>query len=98
MRDIPFKYKIERTVMQGYERAGMKGNFMQALCFLTRNTRNLYCHAYQSYLWNKLASYRIQTFGNKVVNGDIVAKRRDAFLVDVEGEEEINEVEGEAEE
>jgi len=32
------------------------------------------------------------------VNGDIVAKRRDAFLVDVEGEEEINEIEGETEE
>lgn len=28
LRDIPFKCKIERTLIQGYERAGMKNNFL----------------------------------------------------------------------
>lgn len=89
LRDIPFKYKIERTLVQGYERVGMKGNFLQALSFLNRNARNLYCHAYQSYLWNKLASHRILTHGKILVKGDIVAKRREAFLDVDEVEEEI---------
>lgn len=41
-----------------------------------------------------MASFRISTFGNKLVLGDLVAKRREAFLVDedIEGdllEEEV---------
>ncbi|EAR87715.1 tRNA pseudouridine synthase D (macronuclear) [Tetrahymena thermophila SB210] len=99
LRDIPFKYKIERTLLQGYERVGMKNNFLQAICFLNRSTRNLYCHAYQSYIWNLLASYRIQTLGNQLVKGDIVAKKRENFLIDVEAEvEEENGQEEEQEE
>lgn len=80
LRDIPYKFKIERTLIQGYERGGMKRNFLTALCFLARNTRNLYCHAYQSYIWNRLASERVKKFGKSLVIGDLVSTRREELL------------------
>ncbi|EGR27709.1 pseudouridine synthase, putative [Ichthyophthirius multifiliis] len=79
LKNISFKYKIERTVIQGYEKCGMNGNYMQAICQLNRSTRALYCHAYQSYLWNQLASIRIEKYGKKIILGDIVAKRKEFF-------------------
>lgn len=36
--------------------------------------RDLYPHAYQSFVWNKLASLRMKKFGKKLAIGDIVAK------------------------
>lgn len=39
---------------------------------IPRNTRLLYLHAYQSYLWNTVASRRLQKYGLKVLPGDII--------------------------
>ena len=57
--------------MQGLEREH-KNNLVGALGFLQRNTQLLYLHAYQSLLWNKAVSYRIQKFGYQVLIGDLV--------------------------
>lgn len=37
-----------------------------------KNTRLICAHAYQSYLWNKAASKRIQEFGTSCIVGDLV--------------------------
>lgn len=54
-----------------------EGDHHSALMSLSRNTRSLYVHAYQSLLWNKVASKRIKGFGLVTLKGDI----------DVEGNE-----------
>jgi len=47
-------------------------NFNGALLSLPRNHRNMYLHAYQSLLWNLVASDRIKTHGLKVLPGDLI--------------------------
>jgi tRNA pseudouridine13 synthase len=34
--------------------------------------KTLYCHALQSYVWNKVVSRRIRDYGLVLVEGDIV--------------------------
>ena len=48
-------------------------NFKNALLAIPRNNRTMYIHAYQSYVWNKLLSFRIQKYGPaKVLLGDLL--------------------------
>lgn len=44
---------------------------------LPRNAREIYAHAYQSYLWNKMASARIELSSKDVLLGDLVLKNED---------------------
>lgn len=47
-------------------------DFQGAILTITRGMRNLYLHAYQSYVWNHAASYRWAKYGSKVMPGDLV--------------------------
>lgn len=42
--------------------------------------RIMYVHSYQSLVWNKVVSRRIQTYGLKPVLGDLVIKTGNLFL------------------
>lgn len=62
--------------LQGLQRK--RQDFVGALQGIPRNTRNLYVHAVQSYVWNLAVSRRIQHFGcSRVVAGDLVLKDAD---------------------
>ena len=57
--------------MQGLRKQA--GNHAHALHQVPRNSRHLYVHAYQSYLWNAAASHRVRTHGAMAaVAGDLV--------------------------
>ena len=57
--------------MQGLRK--QPGNHAHALHQVPRNSRHLYVHAYQSYLWNAAASHRVQAHGAEAaVAGDLV--------------------------
>ena len=60
----------------------MKTAQVGALEEIPRQQRLLYCHAYQSYLWNKVVSRRIRTYGIKVMAGDLVIKRKGDIVED----------------
>jgi len=57
---------IERAMVEGLKRTGGTKNWLQALLAIPRNIRNLYPHAYQSYIWNKVASQRVEQHGHKL--------------------------------
>jgi tRNA pseudouridine13 synthase len=49
---------------------------MGAILSITRGMRMMYIHAYQSYVWNFVASRRWSTYGATVIVGDLVLSER----------------------
>ena len=68
----------------------MKTVKVGALDEIPRQQRLLYCHAYQSFLWNKVVSRRIRAYGMKVLVGDLV-KKKDGDTVEENGEQRSKE-------
>ena len=50
---------VESFLLEGLSKFGSKDT-VSALKYIPRNTRLMYVHAYQSYLWNKVVSRRIK--------------------------------------
>jgi tRNA pseudouridine13 synthase len=59
----------ERAVLKGLNRH--LDNPLEALRSLSHNMRMFYVNAYQSYIWNLVASKRIEKYGSKVMKGDL---------------------------
>lgn len=68
----------ERTVLQGLKRYQ---NSLEALKCLHFRVRTFWIHAYQSYVWNKMASERLELYGQKAVVGDLIVGDDDKVLV-----------------
>jgi tRNA pseudouridine13 synthase len=60
----------ERIVLQGLKRYGSEDPRAAFKC-LHFGIRTFYINAYQSFIWNKVASERMERFGPKVIIGDL---------------------------
>lgn len=65
-----------------------EGTYFDALMQVPRNLRVMYGHAYQSYVWNRVASARMRLHGAAVVAGDLVVDTAAGeAIVPTEGED-----------
>ncbi|KAL3204621.1 hypothetical protein MRX96_011610 [Rhipicephalus microplus] len=68
---LPHRGCIEGLLLRALTKGGAT-NYLGALLALPRNVRLLYLHGYQSYVWNRLVSRRVQRFGLTVLPGDLL--------------------------
>ncbi|DAZ94784.1 TPA: hypothetical protein N0F65_002397 [Lagenidium giganteum] len=68
---MPMSRQAERSILQGLKRHGER-SYDRALDSLPFARRLMYIHAYQSYVFNMMASFRIRRYGRQAVEGDLV--------------------------
>ncbi|KAL4116040.1 hypothetical protein PRIC2_013042 [Phytophthora ramorum] len=71
LKFMPLGMPVERQVLQGLKRFGSDA-FEQAVLSVPYSRRVMYMHAYQSFLFNWMASFRLRHYGTKVVEGDLI--------------------------
>ncbi|KAM4882271.1 pseudouridylate synthase PUS7L isoform 2-T2 [Thomomys bottae] len=73
------EFKVrERALLESLHRFGMtEEGCAQAWFSFPHSMRIFYVHAYSSKIWNEAASYRLATYGCRVVEGDLVCLEED---------------------
>ncbi|KAG7894020.1 hypothetical protein KL908_002297 [Ogataea polymorpha] len=66
-----------------------ENSYFKAIMGIPRNLRIMYGHAYQSYVWNMVASARMRLFGMEVVAGDLVIDDSQTVEQDDDFEEDV---------
>jgi len=85
--------RLEKTVLQSLR--GSPNGYYNAFVSISKNTRYIYIHAYQSYIWNQAVSARLRKFGNKVLIGDLVINKEAAELLEAADDEVREDIEEE---
>ena len=52
-------------------------DYKRAFSCITKTMRMMFIHAFQSFVWNQVVSYRMKEFGHKVIVGDLVLSNKD---------------------
>ncbi|XP_013103621.2 pseudouridylate synthase 7 homolog [Stomoxys calcitrans] len=74
---------IEKKLLDGLAQYG-ENDYASALRKIPRNMLLLYPHAFQSLIFNEMASRRIKEFGLKLMVGDLVYRNKDDLDEDIE--------------
>uniref|UniRef100_A0A674AYT4 Pseudouridylate synthase 7 homolog n=1 Tax=Salmo trutta TaxID=8032 RepID=A0A674AYT4_SALTR len=80
LQKLPVKRCVEGQLLRGLSMYGKK-NIITAFAMIPRNNRLMYIHSYQSFMWNTMVSRRIEAFGLKAVEGDLVLRGGTAFVL-----------------
>ncbi|XP_058502592.1 pseudouridylate synthase 7 homolog isoform X2 [Solea solea] len=83
LKKLPNKRCVEGQLLRGLSMYG-KTNIVTAFALIPRNNRLMYVHSYQSLVWNTMVSRRIEAFGLKPVEGDLVLKGTTAHVLSAE--------------
>lgn len=67
---MPRRFSAEMNIIEHLSKNAR--DFVGAILRISRGMRNLYLHAYQSFVWNHVASYRWEKYGSKIIPGDLV--------------------------
>ncbi|KAF7649313.1 hypothetical protein LDENG_00143520, partial [Lucifuga dentata] len=83
LKKLPNKRCVEGQLLRGLSMYGKK-NIITAFELIPRNNRLMYIHSYQSVVWNTMVSRRIEAFGLKAVEGDLILRGTEAHLLSAE--------------
>ncbi|KAI5965355.1 PUS7 [Candida pseudojiufengensis] len=66
-------------------------SYLKALLAIPKNLRMMYVHSYQSYVWNLVASKRIELFGYEIQEGDLVLNNEEEGTKSLKDDDEFEE-------
>ncbi|XP_076590186.1 pseudouridylate synthase 7 homolog isoform X1 [Chaetodon auriga] len=89
LKKLPNKRCVEGQLLRGLSMYGKK-NIVTAFGLIPRNNRLMYIHSYQSVVWNTMVSRRIEAFGLKAVEGDLVLRGTAAHVLSAEEAEKCS--------
>ena len=74
---LPFFMRTEVEILRQLHQQGPNA-FVNAIEVIPRAMRLMYVHAFQSYVWNRMASARIRISATEIIEGDLVVDKERA--------------------